>query len=104
MGFNNKREVFPSNLIAGVFNFQAAALLEITEADAHNARSAEGAVLFVIAQARPGVPGARFAPCRRIRHSPPVAPPLVATMNFFERQEAARKTSRRLLVCCSRWR
>jgi LemA protein len=35
MGYNNKREVFPSNLIAGVFNFHAAALLEITEADAH---------------------------------------------------------------------
>ena len=35
MGYNNKREVFPSNIIAGVFNFQPAALLEITEADAH---------------------------------------------------------------------
>ena len=35
MGYNNKREVFPSNLVAGMFNFQPAALLEITEADAH---------------------------------------------------------------------
>ena len=35
MGYNNKREVFPSNIIAGMFNFQAAALLEITEAEAH---------------------------------------------------------------------
>ncbi|HEX4853331.1 LemA family protein [Arenimonas sp.] len=31
MAYNNKREVFPSNLIAGLFNFAAAALLEITE-------------------------------------------------------------------------
>ncbi|WP_034214758.1 LemA family protein [Arenimonas metalli] len=31
MAYNNKREVFPSNLIAGLFNFVAAALLEITE-------------------------------------------------------------------------
>lgn len=31
MGYNNKREVFPSNVIAGMFNFAAAALLEITE-------------------------------------------------------------------------
>jgi LemA protein len=35
MGYNNKREVFPSNIIAGMFQFQPAALLEITEADAH---------------------------------------------------------------------
>lgn len=31
MAFNNKREVFPSSIIAGMFNFVAAALLEITE-------------------------------------------------------------------------
>ncbi len=31
MAFNNKREVFPSNIIAGIFGFVAAALLEITE-------------------------------------------------------------------------
>ena len=31
MGYNNKREVFPSNIIAGMFNFAAASLLEITE-------------------------------------------------------------------------
>jgi LemA protein len=35
MGYNNKREVFPNNIVAGMFNFQQAALLEITEADAH---------------------------------------------------------------------
>jgi LemA protein len=35
MSYNNRREVFPSNIVAGMFNFQAAALLEITEADAH---------------------------------------------------------------------
>ena len=35
MAYNNKREVFPSNIIAGIFSFVAAALLEITEADAH---------------------------------------------------------------------
>lgn len=29
MGYNNKREVFPSSIIAGMFNFAAAALLEI---------------------------------------------------------------------------
>ncbi len=31
MGYNNKREVFPSNILADMFNFVAAALLEITE-------------------------------------------------------------------------
>ncbi len=31
MAYNNKREVFPSSLIAGLFNFVAATLLEITE-------------------------------------------------------------------------
>ena len=31
MAYNNKREVFPSNIIAGMFNFAHAALLEITE-------------------------------------------------------------------------
>ncbi len=29
MGYNNKREVFPSSLVAGAFNFQEAPLLEI---------------------------------------------------------------------------
>lgn len=29
MGYNNKREVFPSNIVAGVFNFAPAALLDI---------------------------------------------------------------------------
>ncbi len=31
MAYNNRREVFPANLVAGIFNFAAAALLEITE-------------------------------------------------------------------------
>jgi LemA protein len=31
MAYNNKREVFPSSLVAGIFNFVAATLLEITE-------------------------------------------------------------------------
>ena len=31
MGYNNRREVFPSNILAGMFNFVPAALLEITE-------------------------------------------------------------------------
>jgi len=31
MAFNNRREVFPSNIVAGMFNFVAGALLEITE-------------------------------------------------------------------------
>ncbi len=31
MSYNNKREVFPSNILAGMFNFVAAALLEITD-------------------------------------------------------------------------
>jgi LemA protein len=35
MAYNNRREVFPSNIIAGMFQFQPAALLEITEAEAH---------------------------------------------------------------------
>jgi len=29
MGYNNKREVFPSSIVAGMFNFQPAQLLEI---------------------------------------------------------------------------
>ncbi|MBB5014586.1 LemA family protein [Rehaibacterium terrae] len=29
MGYNNKREVFPANIVAGLFGFQPAALLEI---------------------------------------------------------------------------
>jgi LemA protein len=31
MAYNNKREVFPSNIVAGMFNFAPAALLEIEE-------------------------------------------------------------------------
>ncbi|PRH83061.1 LemA family protein [Arenimonas caeni] len=31
MTYNNKREVFPSNIVAGMFSFAHAALLEITE-------------------------------------------------------------------------
>ena len=31
MSYNNRREVFPSSIIAGMFNFAAASLLEITE-------------------------------------------------------------------------
>jgi LemA protein len=31
MAYNNKREVFPSSIIAGMFNFAPAALLEIEE-------------------------------------------------------------------------
>jgi LemA protein len=31
MAYNNRREVFPSNIVAGMFGFVAAALLEITE-------------------------------------------------------------------------
>ena len=31
MAYNNRREVFPSNIVAGMFNFVPAALLEITE-------------------------------------------------------------------------
>lgn len=31
MGYNNKREVFPSSIVAGMFNFAPAALLEIPE-------------------------------------------------------------------------
>ena len=31
MGYNNKREVFPSNILAGMFNFTSASLLEISE-------------------------------------------------------------------------
>lgn len=31
MAYNNRREVFPSNIVAGMFNFAQAALLEITD-------------------------------------------------------------------------
>lgn len=33
MAYNNRREVFPSNIVAGMFNFSAAALLEIESPD-----------------------------------------------------------------------
>ncbi|HRQ66157.1 MAG TPA: LemA family protein [Xanthomonadaceae bacterium] len=33
MEYNNKREVFPSNIVANMFNFQAGALLEIDSAE-----------------------------------------------------------------------
>ena len=35
MSYNNKREMFPSSIITEKFNFQPAALLEITADDAH---------------------------------------------------------------------
>ena len=35
MAYNNRREVFPSNILAGMFNFLPASLLEIPEAEAH---------------------------------------------------------------------
>ncbi len=35
MSYNNRREMFPSSIVAGMFNFQPAALLEITADDAH---------------------------------------------------------------------
>ena len=31
MSYNNRREVFPSSIVAGMFNFAPAALLEIEE-------------------------------------------------------------------------
>jgi len=31
MSYNNRREVFPSSIVAGMFNFVPASLLEITE-------------------------------------------------------------------------
>lgn len=37
MSYNNKREVFPSNIIAGMFNFAAAAFLELEEPAARKA-------------------------------------------------------------------
>ena len=35
MNYNNKREAFPGNIVAGTFNFQPAALLEIGAEEAH---------------------------------------------------------------------
>lgn len=35
MTYNNRREVFPNTLLAGMFNFQPAALLEISAEEAH---------------------------------------------------------------------
>lgn len=35
MNYNNKREIFPSSIIAGMFNFQPAAFLEISAAEEH---------------------------------------------------------------------
>jgi LemA protein len=35
MAYNNRREVFPNSILAGMFQFQPAALLEIAAEDAH---------------------------------------------------------------------
>ena len=40
MGYNNRREVFPSSIFAGMFNFQPAALLEIPAAEQAQVRAA----------------------------------------------------------------
>ena len=40
MAYNNKREVFPSSIFAGMFNFQPAALLEIPSAQQAEVRAA----------------------------------------------------------------
>jgi LemA protein len=40
MAYNNKREVFPSSVVAGMFNFAPAALLAIPEAQQEAARAA----------------------------------------------------------------
>ena len=40
MAYNNKREVFPSSIFAGMFNFQPAALLEIPAAEQAQVRAA----------------------------------------------------------------
>jgi LemA protein len=40
MAYNNKREVFPSSIFAGMFNFAAATLLEIPAADQAQVRAA----------------------------------------------------------------
>ncbi|KMS88444.1 LemA [Streptomyces regensis] len=37
MAYNNKRETFPTNILAGMFGFQAAALLEIDSPEARQA-------------------------------------------------------------------
>ena len=37
MGYNTKRETFPTNLIAGMFNFAAATLFEIKRAEEREA-------------------------------------------------------------------
>jgi len=40
MGYNNRREVFPSSVVAGMFQFTPAALLEIPAADQAQVRTA----------------------------------------------------------------
>ena len=40
MAYNNKREVFPSSVVAGMFNFAPAALLEIPQAQQAAVRAA----------------------------------------------------------------
>ena len=40
MGYNNRREVFPSSLLAGMFNFAPAALLEIPQEQQAQVRAA----------------------------------------------------------------
>src|SRR6476620_6299872 len=40
MSYNNRREVFPSSVVAGMFQFTPAALLEISAADQAQARAA----------------------------------------------------------------
>jgi LemA protein len=40
MGYNNRREMFPSSVVAGMFNFAPAALLEIPAEKAAQVREA----------------------------------------------------------------
>ncbi len=40
MAYNNKREVFPSSVVAGMFNFAPAALLEIPAEQQEQVRAA----------------------------------------------------------------
>jgi LemA protein len=37
MSYNNKREVFPSSVVAGMFNFAPGTLLEITDPERREA-------------------------------------------------------------------
>ena len=97
MGYNNKREVFPSSIVAGMFNFAAGRAARDPGRQGRGARGAEGAVLFGsdwgFAGAKLGSLSPRSYGAGDAAPAPCIPVQSAAPMNFFEHQAAARRTS-----------